>query len=989
MAGIISGAVVLAQEAQYYHFNRSFKSAESNIQENLPMDLPNGETAEPSDIVKGEPVKIDTNGTYAIERQAVVFGYQSSGDAWNSAVNFYNGPEQRRPGKIFDNVGWIRNVKSANGKWGAYLWTLQNRIAFRSSATNLWEVKPGVRVPIIKVIAGSLGDYPPMTNVVDIGPDISTVTNTMPGMDDGDEGIFQVDLTNVYYQLEIPIVRIKPRKVTAAADDTNLVQFTATGTNIPNGVTWAINPAAVAGGAMLRAAGDWHWVDVAPGNAATNYKVRATSVDNTNFYDEAKLDVLKVDIVESNVYCGVSNTAVLHLTPDSNAKVKWEITPEVQNGAYIKDGDSGTSIVINAGSIPTNYTVRAHAVDLAECHDTCTVTVLKVDLVPDWNHDRTIDDSDKNRIAASNPFRFWINDDADSGNISKDNSDVPGHSAGRFGRANYADHHVNGRSDLLDFFPVWLDLKQTLDLLPPSSAVQYKLRQDDAAVKAVYTDLTREWAGSYLTTEGNTYGLLFNQNACNAGTFEVTTSGVALAETFINKIKNDETKGVLIMEGAKATKKPLALEIWKDGQKIYEKEMPLSIDDLEKMYRWINLRNAAGGGVSRPTDTNAPANYPDRLCNGKQFIFVHGYCVSETGARAWNAEMFKRLYQSGSRAMFTAVTWFGNEGQIYGRLPWWLGGGATPNYYANVINAFASAPSLAAMANGLPGQKYIAGHSLGNMVVSGAIRNHGLRVNAYFMLNAAVAMEAYKETEIHPDQMRNPAWQDYNNRFWANEWYQLFDKNDGRSALTWRGLFGGVSNVVYNYYSSTEDVLDNGDGKLHFILATHRAWYNQEIYKGTRLATGESEGGWGFNDAPDGGYGINIQTKVGGFEWQRLNPAAAASLTDEQIRANSFFKRFNNDALYGANGSSVARQPATRHHLLADAIPALSNPTGRNALDSFGNRNRNLSSFRRGQYKDGNWPDPDDRWRHSHIKEIAYPFNHAAFDNIVINGGLK
>lgn len=973
--------------AELYYTNRNITPVEFNIQVTPTNDWLNGKAEKSTQIVKGRPVKIDTNGTYAIERQVIALGYNSVTGAWSAAVN-YNGPERRHPGKIFDNTGWIHGTKSIKGKWGAYLWTLQNRIAFRSSETNWWTTSAGIPVAITKVMVGSLGDYPPMTDVVDVGPDISMATN-FPGADKGDERVYKVDLADVYYQLAIPFIRITPREAAAEIGRTNSVRFTVTGTNIPKGVIWTMSPVMVACGAVLKPSGNWRFTDVAPGAVATNYTIRATSTDNTNFFCEANLAVVKIDIVETNIYVS-SNTAVLHLTPDSSTDAHWEVIPRLQAGAYIEGGDSGISVVINTGSISTNYTIRAYAPKLTNCYDTCTVTVLKVDMVPDFNHDRAINDLDKNKVTAFNPLRFWINDDADHGNISEGDSDVPGHSGGRFSRANYTDNHVNGRSDLLDFFPVWLDLKQTLDLLPPSSNVQYRLRQNDAALKAVYTGLTKEQAGSYLTTEGSIYGPSFNQNACKAGTFEVTTSGVVLAETFLNKIRNDETKGILMMEGAQATTKPLVLEIWKDGQNICEKEMPLNIDGVEKMYRWVNLRGMAGGDASRATDISEPANYPDSLGNGKQFIFVHGYSVSENGARAWNAEMFKRLYQSGSRAMFTAVTWFGNEGQWRERIP--FAGGLTPNYYVNVINAFETSASLAAAVNGLPGQKHIAGHSLGNMVVSSAINDHGLNVSAYFMFNAAVAIEAYKDTEIHPDQMRNPVWQNYNDRLWASEWYQLFDRNDGRHALTWRGCFNNTSNFVYNYYSSTEDVLDNGDGKLHNPLATHWAWYNQEVRKGTTaawLAAGDSEGGWGFNDAPDGGYGTNIHAARGGFEWRRLGPAAAASLTDEQIRTNSFFTRFNNTELYGKNGSVVAQRPATRHQLLADALPALSNPTGRNALGSFDNRNRNLMSFRRGKYKDGNWPDPDERWRHSHIKEIAYPFNYAAFDKIVIDGGLK
>ena len=177
--------------------------------------------------------------------------------------------------------------------------------------------------------------------------------------------------------------------------------------------------------------------------------------------------------------------------------------------------------------------------------------------------------------------------------------------------ANCDNDQVDGRCDLLDFFPVWLDLNSTLNLLPPSGAIEYKLKQANGAVRAVYTDLTKGRAGNYLTTEGNTYGPSFNQNSYEADTFEVTSCGVTLSTDFLNKIQNDASKGVLLVEGAGATTAPLVLEVWKDGSKICEKEMPLSIDGVEEMVRWINLRHVTGGTETRATDTSEPANYPD------------------------------------------------------------------------------------------------------------------------------------------------------------------------------------------------------------------------------------------------------------------------------------------------------------------------------------------------------------------------------------------
>ena len=320
--------------------------------------------------------------------------------------------------------------------------------------------------------------------------------------------------------------------------------------------------------------------------------------------------------------------------------------------------------------------------------------------------------------------------------------------------------------------------------------------------------------------------------------------------------------------------------------------------------------------------------------------------------------------------MFTAATWFGDDSQIAGWIP--FAGNISPNYYINVEHAFKSASFLVAEINSLPGQKCIAAHSLGNMLVSSAIKDEGLSVTHYFMLNAAVAKEAYDPSVMEVADMRNPNWNGYLTRLWASEWYSLFSSADGRGKLTWRDRFGNIS-VAYDYYSSTEDVLDNGNGTLP-SLGSERAWVNQEMRKGTWLITigpENSEAGWGFNNYHSG-----------------LTVSAADVLPESILRTNSFFACFDEEELYGPNGSTIAATPDLFRRLLADAIPAISNPMGRDPVNGFGTGSTDLDTMRRGDYP-LDWPDNDNRWRHSNIKDVAYPFNYRAFDKIIEDGDLK
>lgn len=377
MLGLVGlcGLVPSAGAAELYYTNRTYSNVVFNLQGEPTVLMLHSNSIRLTNVVKGAAIVTNPSLTRAIEKEAIAVSFVSVTDAWNAAVT-YEATPSNYPGKIFDNVGWVRGTRLVKGEWGAYLWTLQNRIAFRASETNWW-ISPsnGPPVRIKNVIVGSLGIYGPREDVVDEGPKLTEATNSFPDQAEAKE--FHADLTNVFYVLAIPEIWITPRYAFACAGGSN-VQYMVEGTNIPNGVNWTIIPPAFPGGATIQPSNDWHYAGVTPGNIATNYKVRATSVDNPNFSDEVSLGVRKVDIVETNIYLAVSNTATLHLSADSSANVQWEFSPFVPGGAFIVGSPFGTSLVLNAGSVPTNYTVRASAFDLTTCYDTCTVVVLKV-----------------------------------------------------------------------------------------------------------------------------------------------------------------------------------------------------------------------------------------------------------------------------------------------------------------------------------------------------------------------------------------------------------------------------------------------------------------------------------------------------------------------------------------------------------------------------------------------------------------------------------
>jgi len=60
-----------------------------------------------------------------------------------------------------------RGTKSVNGKWGAYIWAMQNTVDFKTSPTDVWVSTNGVTNVISRVLVGTIGDFEPMTDQSD------------------------------------------------------------------------------------------------------------------------------------------------------------------------------------------------------------------------------------------------------------------------------------------------------------------------------------------------------------------------------------------------------------------------------------------------------------------------------------------------------------------------------------------------------------------------------------------------------------------------------------------------------------------------------------------------------------------------------------------------------------------------------------------------------------------------------------------------------
>jgi alpha-tubulin suppressor-like RCC1 family protein len=634
-------------------------------------------------------------------------------------------------------------------------------------------------------------------------------------------------------------------------------------------------------------------------------------------------------------------------------------------------------------------------------------TACRLVVSPDFDHDGTITDGERDDAFLERKIlRFWVNDDKDINDFAthyetQQSSDVPEQEEG-----NGCDDVVNGRSDLLDFTPLWLDLKEVMNILPPNGSNKYRIRS--RGVKFVQTDLSRDQLRAFHRNVYDQCGVNLNETAHSAtvlptgdGSVEKATE---LSSSFLTLKLTDNEKGVLMVEGVNLEGYLVVEVLDASSAVIFSSNVNLLLSSVEDMYRWINLRALAGGTEVRPTAVESPWNRPDSECNEKHFVFVHGYNVNEEDARASGSEMFKRLYQSGSKAMYTAVTWYGTQGQMY--IPVIPGGGRrTPDFCSNVINALNSAEGLASTVKNLPGKIVIAAHSLGNMVVALAIQDHQLVVEKFFMLNAAVAAETIEPSRSNTTAIGNPMvhddWREYQPRTWTSCWNELFDQaTDDRGKMTWKNRFQKILPVAYNYFSSGDEAFEiytdgtpvPAEGWNAYPTGTGRySWQKQELYKGRGASSdlvtsffGTDYAGWGFRKKLD--LVATLTFPFVTLDWvTAYNASEANGFLNEELAIETIFYPNPPELLYPVIENSMQKQ------ILSLGIPVLSTALGHELVGKLGSRNTNMNHILHpnGWWRQGSLFQLNERWLHSDMFEVAYYYVYNLFDDYVTTGNLK
>ena len=392
------------------------------------------------------------------------------------------------------------------------------------------------------------------------------------------------------------------------------------------------------------------------------------------------------------------------------------------------------------------------------------------------------------------------------------------------------------------------------------------------------------------------------------------------------------------------------------------------------MYRWLNIRYAAGGAGGEASALGEPWNRPDEECDGRHFVFVHGYNVNPAAARQWADSVFKRLWLSGAKMEFYNVDWRSDIG-------------SDANYHQNASNAFVVASQLASTIAAIPGEKVVMAHSLGNMVVSSMIQDYELVPSCYLMCNSAVPAEAYDtDMSLRVPQLVHPEWEDYPTNSWASIWHWLFrnEPNDDRRLLGWPGRFSNVAQYAVNFYSTGDEILElaavnnlwpttgiGGDNTLG-----HLSWHKQELFKGRGIGVGMGATDWSGWNIEENWLGVN-----------KISVAEAQTMTEADFRTNTVFY------CYPSSMNQPTIPLLVRGAHLALGIPALTPAAGR---IKFGDVRLRSQSFDCNVVlqiaRPNNWPSRSEyqgQWCHSDLKDVAYFYNFKFYEKAIEKGNLK
>lgn len=717
-AGIFCGvcARAIAEPTNLYHYNVTNILFEAT---NLPAGTPTV-----SDILKEEerlerlvgPFNVQTNAIWAMEYETVAWGYPNAPGAWTTVLGYYSPynwawwPSCMHTNHFFDNVGWVKGVRSVPGSggatYGASLWFLQNTIQFTSSTTDVYVSSAGVTSSILRVQVGSLGDYNPSNRVTDIGPTLDT---NYPGWNTFTTRICRAD-TRAFYKL--------PLKAMIPCNDGDL-----DGDSIPD------------------FADGFNWDGTASNDDATTnaffqpWKLTLPAyvdVSNTlikfEYSNSPPAGVTRTGSPGSYIYTPATGTLRVWTR---SARLSRDKRPVLQGGHFVeatgyKATDLGftpdkksINLFIEGIRPSTNQPDTNQSIRVTYSHkgapwltlDAVNPSIIKVDMAMDGNRDDSIDFDDPDDAK----YLFWINDDVDviSGGEEDD---------AESGTANCNDSVITCKRDLEDFTRLHIMVDTNIANM---SGITYWMKFDNPVSGVPTANIFEAISQDLDYLQDDSAADLQIQK------IKIITVGSSEVQLPSQYIKTGGQISPFILEGKTAGNADLTIIVKKDGNVLYKKAVQLDLRPISEFRQIFAASITTDDNIS--TTASQIGTYTYTPETDEYVLYVHGWNMDDWEKDRWTETVFKRLW------------WQRYKGHV-GGFQWPTLG--TLYYDRSELRSWNSAQALNNLITSLnsshPGGVRVIAHSMGNVVMGEALRLFSSSVvHTYLAAQAAIPAHCY------------------------------------------------------------------------------------------------------------------------------------------------------------------------------------------------------------------------------------------------------
>ena len=519
-------------------------------------------------------------------------------------------------------------------------------------------------------------------------------------------------------------------------------------------------------------------------------------------------------------------------------------------------------------------------------YGTSEVRLLKVDVAVDADRSGTefnpgIEFGGADQTSEDEPYVFWINNDVDHGNDDEAEDREPNVAP------DYLDGQIDFSRDLEDFSRIWINVDGIADQLKDGSlrlGLEWKnVSEGDPAIK-LYDAVEVDGGMKYLFDENvanlqkstappSPYAAIAMEN--NAGNPAQTVNDrVFFPEEFWDDLPGT---GIVhfLFEATSAGKGELVFSLQANTAGLPQDiDMSMSgvwfdLKDIEQIYQHFTVGddiNAVPASSASPVSGSPSKTDLDEMNFEDDYIlFVHGWRMKKWERRYFAETAFKRLYWLGYKGRFGMFSW----PTEWTTRPIGTAITDTENYMRSDQKAMQSGQGLAGVMNTLMGdyngQLKIFAHSMGNVVVSEALRQGG-QANTYVACQSASVARAYDS--MGPERLTS---QRINNA--------LSGKSYGAGDLAaWMAAVDSHPDVFANYPPTSEVYFKDISSNVFSGIINH---HNRDDDALAWWLAGQAK-------KPNSNYAYNVD----GVDWNRLMPPVngAPPYWQEMTFANDTFE---------------------------------------------------------------------------------------------------